>query len=240
MENTTNNNERNLNEVKSSDVKKTFKLKKKTAATIILVIVVLAIILAVLNSIDYDEMIKSIFGDKYDENLQFNYDFYDPDYETDILKDESYLVLDRSVSYTKGAMTLGNVNIADYPGGRVIAEYLDSMIAGDAERYNSLFTDEYYQNQKNNPIERFPQQRVYNIKVTLLQEPYVYKEDEYDGKYTGITRYLFSVEYYIQNNTGTVRNDIPSDASRPIYIEVFEYFGGEMKINSMSISAFGN
>lgn len=228
----------NVNETNASSKNKGGKLQKKTAVIIIVTIMAVAVLLAILYSIDYDGIIEAVFGDKREENLQFDYNFFDPDYETDITKDEGYLALDRTVAYTKGAVKMFDVDLSQYPGGAVIKEYLDSMIAGDAEKYNSLFTDEYYQNEKNNPLERFPQQRVYNISVTLMQEPYVFKEDEYDGKYTGITRYLFSVEYYIQNNTGTVRNDIPSDASRPIYIEVFEYFDGSARINNMSISAF--
>lgn len=230
----------NVNETTVTPPNKGGKLQKKTVVIIIVSVMAVAVILAILNTIDYYGLIEAIFGDKREENLQFNYKFYDPDYETDIMKDESYLALDRTVSYTKGAVKLFDVDISEYPGGDVIKDYLDSMIAGDAEKYNSLFTNEYYQNEKNTPIERFPQQRLYNISVTLMQEPYVFDDDEYDGKYTGITRYLFSVEYYIQNNTGTVRNDIPSDASRPIYIEVFEYYDGSAKINSMSISAFSS
>ena len=99
-----------------------------------------------------------------------------------------------------------------------------------------VFTDEYKQEPKNLIPERFPQQRLYNITVERLTEPYMFKETDLEGKYTGIIRHVFSVSYMIQYNTGTVRNDIDSESMRPITVEVFEYPDQTQKINAIAFS----
>lgn len=219
-----------------SDGNKNKKRKKKIIKAGIWLISA-AVVLALLNLINYDALFNTLFGKKT-ERPEYSYRFYQADYETDILKDEMYLALDRSCSYSNGAITYGNVDLDDYPGTPVIKDYLECMINGDVKGYNALFNENYYKDNK--PLTNFPMQRVYNVKVSVMAEPYVFLPTDFEGKYTGTTRYLFSVEYYIQFNTGTVRNDIPSDSSRPLYIEVYESPSGSIKINKVSISSFSN
>lgn len=226
--------------VKGKKAKKIKKKKtpKQKAITIIIWLFVASVVVAGLYMVDYDAIISSLFEEDYDDYMNFNYYHYPPDYETDILKDEEYLALDRTVSYSNGTTKLGDVDLNTIPGCSVIRQYLDAMINGNAEKYNSLFTDEYYQNEKHKPLDKIPQQRIYNILVTMKQPPHTYTSSELKGKYTGITRHFFTVEYCIQYNTGTVRGDIPSDASKPLYVEVFEYPDGSIKINNMYIAAY--
>lgn len=209
-------------------------LTKKKSIIIISVLAVLLIVLALLNTIDFDKIIKDLFYKN--EDPVYNYFFYSPDYETDILSDSEYLELDRTVSYTEGAITYRDAELDNYYGTPVIKDYLEALINGDCEKYKSLFTEEYKSNSKNKIPETFPQQRVYNISVTRIGEPYMYKADDLDGKYTGIIRYVYSVSYMIQYNTGTVRDDIDSESMRPLVIEVFETPDGKLKINAMEIT----
>ncbi len=214
-------------------------LTKKQSITIVSVLVILLVVLAVINSVDFDAIINKL-KDRNDEIPQYNYFFYDPDYETDIFKDEEYLALDRSISYTEGALTYLDADLDKYDGAPVIKKYLNSMLSGDAVEYAELFTNEYKADKKNVIPDRFPPQRLYLISVERIGEPHKFTADELDGKYKDITRYIFTVSYMIQYNTGTVRNDIDSESIRPLIVEVFEYPTGELLINSMAISEIKN
>lgn len=219
--------------MKKENTKK-FTMTKKKSIIIISLLGILLIVLALLNTIDFDKIIDDIFHKQSEP--QFNYFFYTPDYETDILKDPEYLELDRTISYTEGAVKYNAIDLNNYNGTPIIAEYINAMINGDAEAYGALFTEEYKSNSKNKIPERFPQQRVYGVSVIRIGEPYTYKSSDLDGKYTGIKRYVYNVSYLIQYNTGTVRNDIDSESMRPLTIEVFEYPDGDLKINNLRIA----
>lgn len=208
---------------------------KKRSITIIVVLCVALVVLALLNTIDFDKIIDDIFH-KEDQPPQYNYFFYTPDYDTDILTDSEYLELDRTISYTEGAITFRDVDLDEYFGTAIIKDYFEAMINGDAEAYCNLFSDEYKSNPKNKIPYRFPQQRLYNISVIRIGEPYTYKASDLDGKYTDIIRYVYEVTYLIQYNTGTVRNDIDSESMRPLTIEVFEHPDGKLEINAMEIT----
>ena len=215
--------------------KKSINLTKRQSITIITVLSVVLVLLALLNSIDFDAIIENMFK-KDEPTVEYNFFFYTPDYDTDIMNDPEYIELDRSVALTEGAVKMYNVDLDEFEGTSVIKDYLDAMINGDATAYAGVFTDEYKQEPKNFIPERFPQQRLYNITVERLTEPYMFKETDLEGKYTGIIRHVFSVSYMIQYNTGTVRNDIDSESMRPITVEVFEYPDQTQKINAIAFS----
>ncbi len=209
------------------------RLSKKKSITILVSLFVVAILLTLLNMIDFDAIINE--NKKQPEITDYGYSFYEPDYDTDIFSDPEYIALNRDISYQSGGLTISPADLNEVKGASVIADYLDAMMTGNAEKYSSLFTNEYISEKKDSIPSKFPQQRLYEIKVVSLSDPHTYTKDELEGKYTGVTRYLFQVVYYIQYNSGTVRRDIPSDASRPLYFEVFEYPNGQQKINSMLI-----
>jgi len=158
----------------------------------------------------------------YSDRL-LSYSFYEADYELDITKDERYMGLDRYIH-----VQLGNENFAitdgNYaPYGEAVeffAKYFETVIAGDAEAYNSLFTDAYYQYVQ--PYERFTPQMIYGIK---LQELSAVREDAGDW-------YVYNVTYAIHRNNGTFRNDMGSDAFKTLIFTLVEE-NGELKINAI-------
>ena len=208
-------------------------LSKKSSIIIISILGVLLVVLALLNSLDFDKIFNDMFN-KGEETPAYNYFFYEPDYETDILEDEEYLELDRTISYTEGAVTYRVADLDNFFGTAVLEDYFDALINGDAKAYEVLFTDEYKIN--NDIPKKFPQQRLYNITVERSTEPYTFKESDLDGKYTGVIRYVYTVRYMIQYNTGTIRNDIDSESTRPMIIEVYEYPTGVQLINATQIT----
>ena len=116
-------------------------LTKKQSITIISVLGVLLIVLALLNTIDFDKIFEDMFN-KESETPEYNYFFYDPDYETDILKDSEYLELDRTISYMEGPITYRDADLDNFFGTSVLKDYFETLINGDSKGYTALFTDE--------------------------------------------------------------------------------------------------
>ena len=116
-----------------------------------------------------------------------------------------YEELDRYVHYRIGGETLTVGEVADdFSGvpGQLMRRYFEALIAGDAEAYNLLFSDSYYQGAK--PAESFKRQLAYDI---LVQQVRV------DAQADGFL-YTLHVDYKLFLNNGTLRRDIPSDSSR--------------------------
>ena len=111
------------NEVKKN---KTNGLTKKKATVVIVSLSALLVVLAILNTVDFDGIIALMFK-KDHQKPQYDYFFYDPDYETDILTDPEYLELDRTVSYTEGALTYIAAELDNYNGTPIIKKYLNEM-----------------------------------------------------------------------------------------------------------------
>lgn len=136
--------------------------------------------------------------------------FFNPDYDFDIFTDEAYLDLDRSLHFSDDGgtstaiLTDENSYNSAHRTARFFKEYFDSVIMGDYEKYNSLFTDEYLK--KNGAKDRFTMQMIYNMEAVLLRS-----EDHDDGT----TLYEFEVRYAIRRNNGTFRDDLDSGVTRP-------------------------
>ena len=135
---------------------------------------------------------------------------FNPDYDFDIFTDEAYLDLDRSLHFSDDGGTSTAILTDDnsynsvHRTARFFKEYFDSVIMGDYEKYNSLFTDEYLK--KNGAKDRFTMQMIYNMEAVLLRS-----EDHDDGT----TLYEFEVRYAIRRNNGTFRDDLDSGVTRP-------------------------
>ena len=142
--------------------------------------------------------------------------FHTPDYSEDIYKDEYYMGLDRSIYYREADT---GVTVAVVPEDydkydasvRFMVDFVNYIIAGDAEGYNFCFEESYFEVEGQERKEAFTMQKLYNIVITKIS-----KTD--DG-------YLFTLEYMIRNNNGTFRTDIGSDASRKQYITLSEKTG---------------
>ena len=60
-------------------------------------------------------------------------------------------------------------------------------------------------------------QRLYDITIE-----YIFEKDMTDPDYGEVTKYVYEVSYKIMKNDGTFRNDLGSDGSRPLSLEIVE------------------
>ena len=150
--------------------------------------------------------------------------FATPNFDYNILEDEEYLSLNRRfyLCDERYGITeeLTDKNIAAYgEAAMVLRDAINALIAGDADAYNALFSENYYATHK--PESAFTMQRIYDIKFTLV------KETEKVGERGNYTQYEYEVEYKIQLNDGTFRTDIGHDESRKQYFVLSDSVTGE-------------
>ena len=198
--------------------------RKKIAIVFIAVVLTLGILsgvlLAVMNHIEKNR--EKDPTNMYSDELH-SYIFYKPEYGLDVTTVEEYMELDRLLYYKDGAEEYGiEGNYEKYGKGVVFfKEYFDTVIAGEWEEYNELFTEHYYES--NEPRNQFAPQMIYDMHITKLWQ-------KNDG---GVERYAYDVCYRIYRNNGTFRNDIDSGASKTLYFELVEE-DGELKIDRIT------
>lgn len=165
---------------------------------------------------------KSSPTSMYSDKL-YSYVFYPTDYNLDVTADEWYMQLDRYLHYKKGAVSVVVLpeEAADYNAAvKFFLTYFDTVVAGDAETYNTFFTEDYYESC--DPYDRFAPQMLYDIEVEELSE--TNNED-------GTTDWTFNVVYKIHRNDGTFRNDLDSDSAKKLYFELHGDRDGNVKID---------
>ena len=216
--------------------------QKKRAIIFASVVLSLLVILPILTFVDWN----SLFGleaqnEDKDSWVHFYGDQYfgEPDYEENIEEDTEYMDLDRLMYYSSGNETFQIIdNPEDFGKCCVLFyNYFENLKNGDYMRYYSLFTDRYEEEYgSTNPFTKkelkYTPQKIYNIKVTLVQSTFLENGDA-NGEYVGSTVHYFNVEYCIKDNNGTYRRDILSDQSRSIIFEVLETNGNPL-INDIS------
>ena len=143
---------------------------------------------------------------------------YDPD-SPSIFEDDAYLSLDRSLHIRRGGeeYTVTGSDPAS-AAEKFLIDYFDVLAHGETEKYNSMFTERYYETHDKQAD--FSEQRIYDIHVTIL--------DALDDD----SRISYMVEYKIKRNNGTFRRDIYSDSSRPLIFDLVKV-GDTYKIDSM-------
>lgn len=156
--------------------------------------------------------------------------FVTPDYDYDIMQDKDYLQLNRRIYHydERSGLTeeLTDKNVAGYgPAARVLQDAINAIIAGDADAYNELFSDNYYANHE--PEAPFTMQRLYDIKITKVNESLKSGEK---GKYT---QYEYELEYKIRLNDGTFRTDIGHDESKKQYFILSDSVTGDVLIDQI-------
>ncbi|MGM9681463.1 MAG: NfeD family protein [Eubacteriales bacterium] len=211
--------------------------KKKGAIIFLAVLGVLAVVLALLNTVDFEAL-----AEKINENKETTAEavpvktypptyFEIPDYNENLADDGEYLALDRNIYYSyRGETFVVERDVPDKDDlRRFWQEYFDAVTAGDAKAIDALCTDEYLK--KNGNTANFAPQKVYNIKVELNSMQDLVNGDA-NGNYKGYIVYYFEVSYYIKDNNGTFRNDFFEDFyTVPLMFEVLE--GNTVKINSI-------
>ncbi len=153
-----------------------------------------------------------------DNDKKPNFKFYEADWDSDILNDREYLDLKGDILYSpnNGSVTV-SVGENDYlnvggKGLKFMADYINSVIAGDHEALNDMFTSDYFDD--NEPYESFPQQRLYDIKIIK----YPYKRPEYED--TNVNDEYYIVTYKIDRNDGLFRNDIGQEGELAQLFEI--------------------
>ncbi|MCR5262374.1 MAG: hypothetical protein K6D94_00755 [Clostridiales bacterium] len=203
------------------------KKNKKRALIILISAVALMFVLLLLNGIDWQgAAAKAVSIGKQEEK---DFYFWPVNYDVDIFLDSQYMDKNRYISYTDGAETTlitdGSYSLYG-PAVALLAEYIDAVTMGDAERLNALFTEEYWGTHKK--YERFTMQRIYNCELKLISSAVLT-----EGKYKGANRWTFDVRYMIMKNDGTFRRDMESDSAVPQVFEILSD-GVNTLINSVS------
>lgn len=178
------------------------KIRKKRLITGIIII---GVILALLG-IAY--FVLSIIASG---EIDYGYEFYEPDWQCDIMQDEEYLEQGWHITYTNDMGESVAILDDDYAkfgiGVEFLSYYFAAIQSGDYEVYNGLFGDEYFE--KNDPVEPFTSQRIYDINIRFLNEEKIDDESFFVN---------YEIEYKIMRNDGTFRRDIGSNMARTQFL----------------------
>ena len=157
------------------------------------------------------------------------YYFY-PTYEGDILKNESYLKLNREISYCEDANGYGLTQTVTEElygemdvSAQLVCTYLKTVIAGDETDYNDLFASAYLG--ENGRQADFSPQMLYDMTF------YLYDQKAGDS---GAKIYTYKLHYKIYRNDGTFRRDVGSDMIRPQFLIITVNRDGTAKISDMA------
>ena len=155
--------------------------------------------------------------------------FHTPNYDEDITKDKSYMDRDRQIYYsdisTGVTISLSKETYGEHGEGvELLCHMIESVIAGDHEKYNSFFSEEYLDREGEKDM--FTAQKLYEIKITLLSSEEIVE----DGLKSTVE--TFTLEYMIYQNNGTFRTDVGSDAIRKQNVVVSDR-EGDMRIDSI-------
>ncbi|MBE6562858.1 MAG: hypothetical protein E7660_03885 [Ruminococcaceae bacterium] len=213
------------NEAEFEKAAKTGGGRKKKTVLIVWISVVLVICAASLLLLKNPELFDKEAGNIKVTGSNGFYDwFYEADFSLALEDHESYpeyLELDRYLYYKNGSETVGVIDKnRDSFGDEVLffEKYFKTVIDGDHEAYNEMFTEAYLNTYGEK--EAFTPQMVYGMQI----------EEVYENETDGVLTYGFDVDYKIFQNNGTFRDDIYSDASRTLYIEINDA-SGEFKID---------
>lgn len=200
--------------------------KQKTLLTIIVIILAIAVIgFIILNIQNKSDKITPVTSFVYNEETDIvSRHFNSPDYEADIFEDEDYLGVTSWINYTRGSVTIGlyDEDYEAYDKNLVLFDkYFDALKTGDLDTFLSLHSDRYFEN--NWKWLTLAPQRIYDIYVE-----YIFDADVNDPEYGQVTKHVYKVSYKIMKNDGTFRNDVGSDASKPVYLEIVEESNGNV------------
>ncbi|MBE6641718.1 MAG: hypothetical protein E7619_09030 [Ruminococcaceae bacterium] len=153
------------------------------------------------------------------EELANRFELYPVDYEYDISGDEKYMAEDRRVWVNDGTLS-APIDDNDYSDNQLymfFEKYFKALQEGDASSLKECYSDELVKTLKL-PY-RISMQRVYDINLQYISTEAA--TDEAGIVYDSV---VYRFEYKIMKNDGTFRRDLESDAVRPQYITIRQYF----------------
>ncbi len=160
--------------------------------------------------------------------------FQTPVYDEDFTADQDYMDLDRYLHFRtlSGEEFVINGDAAEHGAVCMLFdEFRQTVVAGDCDGYNALFTDEYLQKKG---TASFAPQKLYSLNVTVLRSELL-DDGDANGLYKGATVSYCKVEYCIKDNNGTFRQDFYRDGdSIPQIFEILEY-NGTTRISQISL-----
>lgn len=163
-----------------------------------------------------------------------NFNFYEPDFEENIFEDQDYISLIENgiLKYDNGSNSVVTITAesASEHGDAVklLTDYVQSIINGDNELYNSFFSAEYLN--ANGSKEEFTMQKIYNCLITY------YSSEQIADKNGNYTKYIYKLKYQIYKNNGTFRRDIGEDYKTQ-YIVITDR-EGKLLIDAISTSSY--
>ena len=213
------------NDFTLQNTSKRSRMKKKI---IIVIISILALMALMFISIF---VLSSILDKISGKDEEYNFNFYEADYNENIFEDREYMSLIENgyISYCDmDNVTLGIDKDDAHKYGQdveFIVAYIQYMINGDVDKYNGCYSDLYYEEE--DPKEKFTMQKIYDVLIKKISEETV---SDSSGSYT---KYIFSLNYKILKNNGTLRNDfLTGSRTQYIYITNRE---GELKIDGVTV-----
>lgn len=180
--------------------------------------------------VDIEKLLSSLNTNEFNPTNQ-TIIFFEPNYEENIFDDTQYMGLDRNIYiYDISTGVTESLEPEDYEeysdSVKTMVDFVNSIIAGDAETYNDFFSNKSIENGSAQLKESFTMQKLYNIKITRLSE------EDMSVNGNNYTKYEFILEYMIMQNNGTFRTDIDSDASKKQYITLSNQ-DGELRIDNI-------
>ena len=209
---------------------------KKKAKTILLSLVIALAALLLLNLIPFEQLTKQTIDNLPEEtDPVVTYpaeNFYAPDYDEDVTKDEIYQTYNRLLTFARDNETFSVTPETAESHGPVCVlfqNYMEALMAGDSEACNNLFTKEYLEKKgKFN----FAPQKVYDMTVEVVRSEVLTNGDA-KGEYKGYTVTYCEVSYKLRQNNGTLRKDFYREGDTlPQIFEVLEK-DGSAQINQI-------
>lgn len=211
---------------------------KKIVGLIIVAICLLTVIISAFTQCDGAKDRANTLVYSYDPfKYKSDVGYYVPQEGEDIFDDEEYLAKNRyiTVDYqgTKITYTDDDIDTAQL-SVQMLKRYFDAAIQGDGATLNTLFTNYYFENLGSTIEkyeEKFLQQKIYNIEIFLHSGPTTITSVS-----GNITREIFQISYYIMDNNGAFRPDLPDpeNGTIPLFFEVLTQ-NNEAKINQIFI-----
>jgi len=212
------------------DIKKeTTAYKRKLKKTIIIVIIVLVAVLVFMFAAVM--ILDLIVSNLQNDEETYNFNFYNADYSENIFDDPEYIALIENgyISFSNMdnvTLSIDEEDAASYGKDvEFIVQYVKYMINGEVDKYNSCYSDLYYQ--KADPKENFTMQKIYDVNIKKISEQSVSENGQ------TYTKYVFSLNYRILNNNGTLRNDFLT-GSRTQYLYITDR-SGSLQIDGVTV-----